>query len=86
MKDSSSDLFTYYGAIPGSPASRSDLQIGDKIISVNGKPLLNLEDLGLAIESCPEKRILEVLRGNELISIEIDMSSSIEDNINNSIN
>ena len=88
MNDNQSNLFVYYGAIPGSPAANSDLKIGDKIISVNGLPLLKLEDLNSAIESCPSKRIVEVLRGENILTIEINMfnKNDIDLNLNKDFN
>lgn len=86
MNDSNGNFFIYYGAIPGSPAEKFGLQIGDKILSVNGMPLLNLEDLNAAIENEQSKRIVEVLRNNKLLSIEIDMTEYFQnqrENISN---
>lgn len=86
INDNESNLFVYNGAVPGSPAAKSDLRIGDKILSVNGVALLNLEDLNLSIEACPGKRVIEVLRGSNIMTIEIDMSNLTQEVNGKSLN
>lgn len=71
----SANVFVYDGAISGSPAEKSDLRIGDQILSLNGVTLLNIEDLNKALNINRYKRVIEVLRGNSIINIEIDFEN-----------
>jgi S1-C subfamily serine protease len=66
------NLFVYQGSPPGSPADKSDLRIGDKFISINGVVLRDLSDWEAAIKSTGS-RVVEVLRGNEVLSIVVDL-------------
>lgn len=76
MSDTDSNLFVYNGGLPGSLAERSDLCIGDKILSMNGVVLLDLDDLNKAVSKDSSKRSMEVLRGNRVLNIEILLSKT----------
>ena len=67
------NFFLYMGSFPGSPASKSDLRIGDKILSINGVVLKSIDDWYKAIMDVSIDRVIEVLRGNKIISIKIDL-------------
>ncbi len=71
MNDMNSNTFVYEGACVGSLAEQSDLRIGDKILSLNGITLINIEDFDIGIGKDPSKRVIEVLRGNKILTIEI---------------
>ncbi|MGB8953430.1 MAG: RIP metalloprotease RseP [Candidatus Aminicenantales bacterium] len=55
---------------PESPASRTDLWIGDEILSINNKKVKTWSDVELAVGTKPEKRIvLEVKRDGQILRI-----------------
>jgi regulator of sigma E protease len=57
---------------PGSPAERANLQIDDRILSINKKKTKTWSEVELAVGTKPEKLItLEVKRGSEIISVEL---------------
>lgn len=79
------DLFVYNGALPGSPAANSDLKKGDKILSINGIVLRSIDDWNEAIDNNREQRIIEVLRGNQVLTIKIDVVPWDEEEISHSV-
>ncbi len=55
-----------------SPASRAGVLAGDKILEVNGKPLVQWEDLSQTIQEDPNRPItLQIQRGEQLLTIEV---------------
>jgi S1-C subfamily serine protease len=78
MSDQNSNQFIYDGACVGSLAEQSDLRVGDKILSLNGITLIEFEDLDIGIEKDPYKRVMEVLRGNQILTIEIYIDQSFK--------
>lgn len=66
-------LTTEIGAVnPGSPAEKAGLQAGDKVLSINGKPLSDWEELSKTIEDSEGKSIsLQVQRGERTFSAEV---------------
>lgn len=78
MSDQNSNMFVYAGACVGSLAERSDLRVGDKILSLNGITLMNIEDLNIGVEKDPHRRVMEVLRGNEILTIEIHINNKLK--------
>jgi S1-C subfamily serine protease len=82
MSDQNSNQFIYDGACVGSLAEQSDLRVGDKILSLNGITLMDVGDLDIGIEKDPYKRVMEVLRGNQILTIEIYIDQTLKININ----
>jgi len=69
--------FVYYGSDPESPAAKSDLRIGDLILSINGITLETNDDLNKALANCVGFfTFVEVLRGDKILSIKIDIPIS----------
>jgi regulator of sigma E protease len=55
-----------------SPASRAGVLAGDKILEVNGKPLVQWEDLSQTIQEDPNRPVtLRIQRGEQLLTTEI---------------
>ena len=63
--------------LPGSPASRAGLHIGDVIISVAGTPVGSVTATGLAIHAHPpgQRIFLSILRGTRRMSISIALAT-----------
>lgn len=70
------DFFVYSGALPDSPAALSDLKVGDKILSLNHISIRSIEDWNAAVNANRSKRIVEVLRGNQILTVEFDVTVS----------
>lgn len=57
---------------PGSPAERAGVQYGDKLVSMNGVPLITSQDLVSYVETYPEEEsVLQVMRGDDVVSLTI---------------
>ncbi|MFD0767245.1 RIP metalloprotease RseP [Mucilaginibacter lutimaris] len=59
-----------YGIVPGKIGTKMGLKAGDKINSVNGKPIVRFEDL-VSSKVLLDKTVLNVQRGNENIDIKV---------------
>ncbi|MEB0260404.1 MULTISPECIES: RIP metalloprotease RseP [unclassified Mucilaginibacter] len=59
-----------YGIVPGKIGTKMGLKAGDKINSVNGKPIVRFEDL-ISSKVLLDKTVLNVQRGNEKIDIKV---------------
>ena len=73
QNETSNELFIYKGSIPGSPADKSDLQKGDKLLSLNGITLRTIDDYIAAIKVNRNQRVVEVLRGDQILTITIEI-------------
>jgi regulator of sigma E protease len=57
---------------PGSPAEDAGVQYGDKLVAMNGIPLITSQDLIEYVETYPEEEsVLQVMRGDEVLSLAI---------------
>ena len=63
--------------LPGSPASRAGLHVGDVIISVAGTPVGSVTATGLAIHAHPpgQRIFLTILRGTRRMSISVTLAT-----------
>jgi regulator of sigma E protease len=60
----------------GSPAERTDLQVGDEILRINGRTVKTWNDVEIAIGSRPDKTVvLDVLRDGQERSVEFRTES-----------
>ncbi|GAB3999731.1 S1C family serine protease [Nocardioides marmoraquaticus] len=68
------------GINPGSPASRSDLEVGDVIRRVDGKPVTSSIDVVVAVRSrAPGERVtLEVERDGDPVEVEVGLQAVTE--------
>lgn len=58
--------------LPGEPAARAGIEVGDRIAAVNGEPVVQFYDLIRLISPHPNEAItLEVLRGEERRQLEV---------------
>lgn len=62
------------GALPGSPAAELGLRYGDVLLSVNGMRTEVVEDFLQARTLDAKTMRLEVVRGTQTVSIELDIS------------
>lgn len=64
------------GFVSGYPAEKSDLKVGDHIISVNGKSIANWQEMTLAIfENQSEEIKMQVKRGDGILPVTIQPQS-----------
>jgi putative serine protease PepD len=63
----------------GSPASHSDLRVGDKIVKVDGKPVTSSSDVVVEVRSHQpgQKVLLTVLRGGRTLQIEVGLEAKV---------
>ena len=59
-----------YGIVPGKIGIKMGLKAGDKINSVNGKPIVRFEDL-ISSKVLLDKTVLNVQRGNQTLDIKV---------------
>jgi regulator of sigma E protease len=59
-----------YGIVPGKIGTKMGLKAGDKINSVNGKPIVRFEDL-ISSKVLLDKTVLNVQRGNQSFDIKV---------------
>jgi len=59
-----------YGIVPGNVGKKMGLQAGDKIVAVNGKPVVYFEDL-LKLEVILDHTVLTVQRGDKTLSLTV---------------
>jgi hypothetical protein len=66
--------------LPDSPAKKAGVKLGDVVVSVDGKPIANSEDLRMAIDQTDADKevLLTVTRGQDTQTIPVQMSSSME--------
>ena len=57
--------------ICGSVARKAGLQIGDQILSINGREMKNAEDVRQALQDCGKQANLTVLRGNKTLELKV---------------
>lgn len=58
--------------LPGSAAAAAGLRAGDVFVRLAGRPVVTLEDLGIAIFTAPERTEVVVLRGQTEVSHPVD--------------
>ncbi|MDB4999521.1 MAG: metalloprotease RseP [Mucilaginibacter sp.] len=59
-----------YGIVPGTIGQHIGLKAGDKIIGVNGKPIVRFEDL-ISSKVLLDKTVLNVQRGNQTLDVKV---------------
>jgi regulator of sigma E protease len=59
-----------YGIVPGTIGQHIGLKAGDKIIGVNGKPIVRFEDL-ISSKVLLNKTVLNVQRGNQTLDVKV---------------
>lgn len=65
--------------VPGSPAERSALQLGDEILRINNRLTRTWEDVELAVGTKPKRRLsVEVKRGEKVFSVDLLTESVTE--------
>lgn len=61
---------------PGSPAERTDLQIGDEILSINKRKTKTWNDVILSVSTKPNRLInLEIKRGKDIFTVQLKTES-----------
>ncbi|MGE0233687.1 MAG: PDZ domain-containing protein, partial [Flavobacteriaceae bacterium] len=67
--------------LDGSPAAKTDLKVGDAIVSLNGEPVKDARDLVRRIGSMPpnEKVKLQVWRGGETRNVTLELGTQPDD-------
>ncbi len=58
---------------PPSPALASDLQVGDRIIEVNGEPVQTWAETSYAIQNSPEQASFLVQRDGQVVQLQADL-------------
>lgn len=65
------------GVLPGSPAERAGIQVGDIIVGIDGERLEGFRDLSkkVAATDAGEKTVVEVERGGKTVELEVEIDS-----------
>ncbi|HEY3445360.1 MAG TPA: PDZ domain-containing protein [Myxococcales bacterium] len=66
-----SDQLRVDRVLSGSPAAAAGLHVGDIVLSVNGKPVADIDQTVRAIRSGPPRQRIEVLREGKALGIEV---------------
>src|SRR5690606_14635197 len=69
------------GVYPGGPAAQAGLRQGDVVVAVNGRDVVDGEDLRFRIATLPigSTADLTVLRGREEVTLTLDLAPAPED-------
>jgi hypothetical protein len=62
--------------IDGEYAERLEWEVGDRIIEIDGTPVVDREELGERLDSGPSKKTVVLQRGEERLSFRVDFSDA----------
>lgn len=65
--------------IPGCPAERAGVRVGDHILSVDGKPIGSAADYINSTNERGKVFQLEVMRGNQVVTLTLDTTTPAAD-------
>jgi S1-C subfamily serine protease len=64
--------------LPGSPAFKAGVKLNDRLLAVDGRAINNFNDYIEATEEWVPTHTLDIIRGNELLTIKIDLGEEPE--------